>query len=66
MAALAVVAAIQDIERGYTSFLPELTYSITDHLRIRASFLLIAGSRRTIVGQFHDNDEAFLQRRYFY
>jgi hypothetical protein len=56
--------AVQGFARGFTLGLPRVTYSITDSLRVRLGFLFIAGARRTLIGQFHDNDEAFLQLRY--
>ncbi len=56
----------QEFERGYTIGRLRVTYSITDNLRVRGGYVLIAGSRTTLPGQFHDNDEAFLQLRYSY
>jgi hypothetical protein len=55
---------LQGIARGYTSCMPKIAYSLTDRLKVGVGFLLIAGSRRTLVGQFHDNDEAFFEARY--
>ena len=56
----------QGIERGYTIGRLRLTYAVTDNLRVRLGYVLIAGSRTTLPGQFHDNDEAFFQVRYSY
>lgn len=56
----------QELERGYTIGRLRVTYSLTDNLRLRTGYVLIAGSRNTLPGQFHDNDEAFLQLRYTY
>jgi len=55
---------MQEIERGATMGLGRLTYAATDHLRLRIGYLLLAGSRRTLIGQFHDDDEAFFEVRY--
>lgn len=56
----------QGLERGFTIGRLRLTYALTDNLRVRAGYVLIAGSRTTLPGQFHDNDEGFLQVRYSY
>ena len=60
------VGAVQEFERGYTTGLARVTYALSDHWRVRLGYLLIAGTRRSRVGQYHDNDEAFLQLRYVY
>jgi hypothetical protein len=57
---------VQGLERSYTSGLVQATYAITDNLRLRVGYLLIAGSRNTIIGEYKDNDEAFFQLRYSY
>ncbi len=57
---------VQELERGYTAGIMRLTYSITDALRFRLGYLLIAGTRRSLVGEFHDNDELFFQLRWSY
>jgi hypothetical protein len=41
-----------------------LGYDFTDYLRAQIGFLLLAGSRNSLFGQFHDNDQAFLRIRY--
>jgi hypothetical protein len=58
--------AFQGLERGYTLGMARFTYELTDNWRVRLGYLLIAGSRRTVVGQYHDNDEGFAQVRYSY
>lgn len=58
------LVAFQGIERSYTTGLARLTWSITDRLRARVGFLLIAGTHRSVIGQYSDNDQAFLQLRY--
>ena len=58
------VAVIQSVSRGYTVGIGRASYAVTDHLRVRAGYLLLAGSRNSLYGQFHSNDEAFLRVRY--
>jgi hypothetical protein len=60
------IAAVQGLARGYTMGTARFTYAVTDNLRVRLGYLLIAGSRRTLIGQYHDNDETFIQLRYSY
>ncbi len=60
------IAAVQGLARGYTLGTARFTYAVTDNLRVRVGYLLIAGSRRTLIGQYHDNDETFFQIRYSY
>jgi hypothetical protein len=60
------IAAVQGLARGYTMGTARFTYAVTDNLRVRLGYLLIAGSRRTLIGQYHDNDETFIQIRYSY
>jgi hypothetical protein len=60
------IAAVQGLARGYTMGTARFTYAVTDNLRVRLGYLLIAGSRRTLIGQYHDNDETFVQIRYSY
>lgn len=60
------VSVVQGLERSYTSAIFKIAYAITDNLRIRAGYLAIAGSRNSVIGQYHDNDQGFLQLRYSY
>jgi hypothetical protein len=62
----AEVGAVQGIGRSYTSGTVRFTYAITDDLRLRLGYLLVAGTRQSLVGQYHDNDEGFVQLRYSY
>jgi hypothetical protein len=55
---------VQGFERGCTAAILRATYTITDSLRVRAGHLLIAGSRDTLLGQFHDNDDGFVELRW--
>jgi len=58
------LAVIQSVSRGYTVGIARAAYDVTDHLRVRVGYLLLAGSRNSLYGQFHSNDEAFLRIRY--
>jgi hypothetical protein len=60
------VGIVQEFERGYTTGLARATYALSDNWRVRLGYLLIAGTRNSRIGQYHDNDEAFLQIRYTY
>ena len=60
------LVAAQGVPRSYTIGLARATYAVTDNLRVRVGFLLLAGSGNTLVGQYHSNDEAFVQLRYSY
>lgn len=60
------IAIVEGLARGYTSGVARFTYDLTDRLRLRLGYVLIAGSRNTLVGEFHDNDEGFVQIRYSY
>jgi hypothetical protein len=55
------LVAVQGIERSSTSGIVRVTYVVTDNIRVRVGYLLLAGSRRTVIGQYHDRDEAFMQ-----
>jgi hypothetical protein len=55
---------VQGVARGYTTGGVRFSYAITDALRARIGYLLIAGSRNTEIGQFGENDEAYVQLRY--
>ena len=58
------LVAFQGFERSYTSAIVRLTYSVTEHLRVRLGYLFVAGSRHTLFGQYASNDEIFAQVRY--
>jgi hypothetical protein len=55
---------VQSLARGYTVGIARLGYDFTDYLRAQIGFLLLAGSRNSLFGQFRDNDQAFLRIRY--
>jgi hypothetical protein len=56
----------QGLERSSTVGIARATYAVTDNLRLRLGYLMIAGSRNTLFGQYHDNDEGFVELRYSY
>lgn len=58
------VAVVQSVSRGYTVGIGQADYDVTDQLRVRVGYLLLAGSRNSLYGQFHSNDQAFLRIRY--
>ena len=58
------LVAFQGIERSYTTALARFSFAITDHLRARCGYVLIAGTRQSVIGQYQDLDEAFFQVRY--
>ena len=55
---------VQSLARGYTTGIARISYDFTDHLRAQIGYLLLAGSRNSLFGQFHDNDQGFLRIRY--
>lgn len=47
------------------SFLePTFAYQFTDNFSATLGYLKLAGPRKSLLGQFHDNDEVFLRARY--
>ncbi len=58
------LVAFQGIERSYSTALARFSFAITDRLRARFGYVLIAGTRQSVVGQYQDLDEAFFQVRY--
>lgn len=55
---------VQGFESGYTLLMPRVTYRFWEHLEARVGYLFIAGSETTVIGQYKDNDEAFVWLRY--
>ena len=51
---------IQGFESGYTLLMPRVTYRFWERLEARAGYLFIAGSESTVIGQYKNNDEAFV------
>jgi hypothetical protein len=58
------LVVVESVSRGYTVGIVRADYDVTDSLRVRVGYLLLAGSRNSLYGQFHSNDEAFLRIRY--
>lgn len=54
------------IESDYTLLLPTVTYRIMRGLEARAGYLVIAGRRSSLIGEYRQNDEAFLRLRYLF
>jgi hypothetical protein len=60
----AQVVALQALESSYTMLMPRITYRFWDRFEARAGYLFIAGREDSVIGQYKDNDEAFLWLRY--
>lgn len=58
--------ALHSIESDYTLLLPTVTYRIMRGLEARAGYLLLAGRRSSLIGQYRQNDQAFLRLRYLF
>lgn len=55
---------IQGFESGYTLLMPRVDYRFWGRFDARVGYLFIAGSQNTVIGQYKDNDEAFVWLRY--
>jgi hypothetical protein len=55
--------AVQGLESGYTLLMPRITYRFWERLEARVGYLFISGRSQSLVGQFKDNDEAFVWLR---
>lgn len=58
------LALIQGFERSYTAATGSVSYAITDNLRARAGYVVLGGSRNTLIGQYKNNDELFFRLRW--
>src|SRR5262249_35902676 len=58
------VRANYAIERGAWFAFPRASYLVTDDLRVRLGYLEIGGTRKSIIGQSHDNAEVAVRARY--
>jgi len=58
------LVGFQGIERSYSTAITRFSFAITDQLRLRFGYVLIAGTRQSVIGQYQDLDEAFFQVRY--
>jgi hypothetical protein len=45
---------------------PRATYSVNDHVDVRVGYVLIEGHARSIIGQYRENDEAYVRVRYLF
>lgn len=48
---------------GYLLLLPRLTYFFTDNIDAQIGYLVVNGSRNTILGQYKRNDEGYIRLR---
>ena len=55
---------VYTVERGGWFVFPRLAYLVRDDLRLRLGYLAIGGSRKSLIGQFGENDEVVIQARY--
>jgi hypothetical protein len=53
-------------ESDYTLLMPRVTYRLWRGLQLRVGYLFIAGRRSSLIGQYKDNDQAFLRARYLF
>ena len=60
----AELVGVQGLERSYTTVQLRATYSFTDEFWVRVGYLAIAGTRNSVIGQYRDNDQVFVQARY--
>lgn len=58
------LTGVQGFERSYTTLQLRATYSFTDHFWLRAGYLFIAGTSNSVIGEYGENDEVFVQARY--
>jgi hypothetical protein len=55
---------VYQAERGGWFVMPRISYLVRDDFRVRLAYLAIGGSRNSLIGQFHANDEVVFQARY--
>lgn len=58
------IVGVQGFERSYTTLQLRATYAFTDHFWVRAGYLFIAGTSNSVIGEYGNNDEVFVQARY--
>lgn len=61
----AQLVALYGASSDYTALMPRLTYRLHDRIEVRVGYLHIAGRTRSRLGQFKDNDEAFIRLRFY-
>ncbi len=57
------VRGLWEIERGSLYVFPRVSYALRDDLWLRAGYLVLTGTRDSILGQFRANDEVVFQAR---
>ncbi len=57
------VRGLWEIERGAVYVFPRVSYQLRDNVWLRAGYLMLAGPRDSLLGQFRANDELVLQAR---
>jgi hypothetical protein len=57
------VRGLWEIERGSLYAFPRVSYQLRDDLWLRAGYLVLTGTRNSVLGQFRANDEVVFQAR---
>jgi len=57
------VRGLWEIERGSLYLFPRVSYALRDDLWLRAGYLVLTGTRDSVLGQFRANDEVVFQAR---
>jgi len=57
------VRGLWEIERGALYLFPRVSYQVLENLWLRAGYLVLAGPRGSVLGQFRDNDQVVFQGR---
>jgi hypothetical protein len=57
------VRGLWEIERGSLYVFPRVSYAVRDDLWLRAGYLVLTGTRDSVLGQFRANDEVVFQAR---
>ena len=57
------VRGLWEIERGSLYMFPRVSYQLRDDLWLRAGYLVLTGTRNSVLGQFRANDEVVFQAR---
>jgi hypothetical protein len=60
------LVGLHAVESDYTLLLPTVTYRIMGGLEARVGYMLLAGRRSSLVGQYRNNDQVFLRLRYLF
>ncbi len=59
----AEVRGLWAIERGGLYLFPRMSVQVVENLWVRAGYLVVAGPRDSLLGQFRDNDQVVFQAR---